>query len=164
MRLVVADTGPLHYLILIGHINILHTLFETIYIPSVVRDELAHTEAPAVVQEWIAHSPAWIKVRNGMTADYGDAGWLVLDEGEKAAIALAAFVAADLILMDDRAGVLVARRRGFVVTGTLGVLGVAARRGLLDLAEAFDRLRATNFRYPKEVMNAMLDQHKEGKW
>ena len=162
MRLVVADTGPLHYLILIGQINILPTLFETVFIPSVVRDELAHAEAPVAVQAWIAHSPDWLKVRNGMTADYTDGGWLALDEGEKAAIALAAFVAADLILMDDRAGVMVARRKGFVVTGTLGVLGVAARRGLLDLAEVFDRLKATNFRYPQEVMNAMLDQHIEG--
>jgi len=162
MRLVVADTGPLHYLILIGQINILPTLFETVFIPSVVRDELAHAEAPVAVREWIAHSPAWLEVRNGMIADYTDGGWLALDEGEKAAIALAAFVAADLILMDDRAGVMVARRKGFVVTGTLGVLGVAARRGLLDLAEVFDRLKATNFRYPQEVMNAMLDQHIEG--
>jgi predicted nucleic acid-binding protein len=96
-----------------------------------------------------------------MTADYTDAAWLALDAGEKAAIALAAFLAADLMLMDDRAGIMVARQKGFVVTGTLGVLGLAAQRGLIDLAEAFDRLKATNFRYPQEVMDALLDQHRK---
>ena len=90
MRVVVADTGPLHYLILISRIDILPTLFETVFIPSVVRDELAHAEAPAAVQKWIIHPPAWLEVRQGMTADYTDAAWLALDAGEKAAIALAA--------------------------------------------------------------------------
>ena len=56
-----------------------------------------------------------------------------LDDGEKAALALAASLTADLVLMDDREGVRVARNKGFRVLGTLGVLGLGARRGLLDL-------------------------------
>ena len=52
---------------------------------------------------------------------------------------------------------------GLTVTGTLGVLDLAARRGLLDLAATFAKLRATNFRYPPEIMDALLAQHrKEG--
>lgn len=120
MRLVVADTGPIHYLILIGQIDILPTLFETVFLPSVVREELAHAEAPTVVREWISHPPAWLEVRSGLVADHTDAAWLTLDEGEKAAIALATLVAADLLLMDDRAGVLVARKKGFVSPGRWG--------------------------------------------
>jgi hypothetical protein len=49
---------------------------------------------------------------------------------------------ADLLLMDDREGVIAARRRGFRVAGTLPVLSMAARRGLLNLADAFERLKA----------------------
>jgi len=37
---------------------------------------------------------------------------MALDEGERAAISLAAAINADLILIDDRAGATVARRRG----------------------------------------------------
>ena len=37
---------------------------------------------------------------------------------------------ADLILMDDREGVLMARSKGFRVTGTLGILSMAAGRCL----------------------------------
>ena len=48
MRLVVADTGPLNYLLLIEAIDILPKLFETILVPAAVHDELAHADAPAV--------------------------------------------------------------------------------------------------------------------
>jgi predicted nucleic acid-binding protein len=48
------------------------------------------------------------------------------------------------------------------VTGTLGVLDLAARGGLVDLAAAFARLRAaTSFRYRPEIMDALLAQHRE---
>ena len=44
------------------------------------------------------------------------------------------------------------------VTGTLGVLSLAAERGMVNLAEAFDRLRQTNFRYPQAIMDRLLDE------
>jgi hypothetical protein len=40
------------------------------------------------------------------------------------------------------------------------VLGLAARRGFVDLADAFARLKRTNFRYRREIMGALLDQWK----
>ena len=48
--------------------------------------------------------------------------------------------------------------RGLEVTGTLGILQRAARRGLLNLEDAFDRLKRTNFRYRQEIMDKLLDQ------
>jgi predicted nucleic acid-binding protein len=82
-----------------------------------------------------------------------------LDEGERAAIELAIRIGADLILMDDRDGVTAARDRGFAVTGTLGILDLAARRDLIQLDEALARLRATSFRCRPEFMEALLAQH-----
>jgi predicted nucleic acid-binding protein len=61
--------------------------------------------------------------------------------------------------MGDRAGVAVARQLGLAATGTLGVLDMGARRGLIDLAGAFTRLKATSFRYRPEIMDALLAQH-----
>jgi predicted nucleic acid-binding protein len=63
--------------------------------------------------------------------------------------------------MDDRAGVIVARRLGFPVTGTLGILDLAATRGLIDLADVFARLKSTNFRYPPAVMDSLLARHRK---
>lgn len=41
MRLVVTDTGPLHYIVLTGEIALLPILFEKVLTPERVRDELA---------------------------------------------------------------------------------------------------------------------------
>jgi predicted nucleic acid-binding protein len=159
VRLVVADTGPVHYLVLIGPIGILPALFERVLVPSVVRDELANAEAPAAVRYWIENPPAWLEVREAASGAF-DASLHGLDEGEKAVIDLAASLGADLLLMDDREGVTVARRKGLAVNGTLGILSLAAHDDLLDLADAFNRLKRTNFYYPQDVMDALIAKHK----
>ncbi len=64
MRLVIADTSPINYLLLIGHIDILPKLFERVIVPEIVRDELTHPKAPAVVRNWIASPPDWVEIRN----------------------------------------------------------------------------------------------------
>ena len=60
--------------------------------------------------------------------------------------------------MDDRDGVNAARRKGLAVTGTLGLLAIAAAAGLLNLGEAFDRIKRTNFRYRQQTMDALLSE------
>lgn len=84
-----------------------------------------------------------------------------LDDGERAALALARTIGADLILIDDRGGVAAARAFGFAVIGTLGVLDLAARRRLVDIGDAVTRLIATNFRYRSEIIGALLTQHRK---
>jgi predicted nucleic acid-binding protein len=67
MRLVVADTGPLNYLVLIGDIELLPKLFGRVLAPQAVCDELADRDAPAAVRAWAAQRPAWLEVRARMT-------------------------------------------------------------------------------------------------
>ena len=122
--------------------------------PSVVRDELARPKAPVLVREWIANVPAWVEVHPACASD--DVSLERLDAGEGAAIVLAVELDADMLLMDDREGVIAALRKGFRVAGTLGVLSMASRRGLLNLADAFDRLKRTNFHYRQELMDQFL--------
>jgi predicted nucleic acid-binding protein len=156
MRLVVADTAPLNNLVLIGASDVLPTLFDKIVVPEVVCAELRHRLAPVPVRIWAARLPAWVDVRQVSEAATDDPALQTLDEGERAALALARAINADLVLMDDRAGVIAARALGFAVIGTLGVLDLAARRGLIDLGDAVARLRATNFRYRPEILDALL--------
>jgi predicted nucleic acid-binding protein len=66
-----------------------------------------------------------------------------LDLGERAAIALAEAVRADLLLIDEAAGRAEARRRHLRVTGTLGVLRAGAERGVVDVPDLIERLRST---------------------
>ena len=148
---------------LTGDIALLPKLFERVLAPQTVRDELSDPEAPAAVRAWIAQAPPWLDVRSDPDTGASDEGrGSKLDRGERAVIALALAVKADLVLMDDQAGVTVARRQGLTATGTLGVLDIAARRGLVDLAEAFERLKATSFYYRQGLLDALLAQHRKG--
>jgi len=159
MRLVVADTGPLNYLVLVDAIELLPQLFDKIYVPELVRDELRDKDAPAAVRAWATLAPPWLDVRPTPEAVDVIPALRLLDDGERAALALARALNADLVLMDDRAGVAAARQEGFAVTGTLGILDLAARRGLIDLAMVFAKLKATNFRYRSAIMDSLLEQH-----
>ena len=155
----VADTGPLHYLVLIGEIDFLPILFETVLVPEAVRNELSREQTPPVVRAWIAQTPAWIQIVPTLPLDP-----LPLPElgaGERAAIALALSRQAALILMDDRQGVAAALNHGLVPVGTIGLLDRAARRQLIDLPAAVARLKATNFRYRPELLDALLARHQE---
>ena len=58
--------------------------------------------------------------------------------------------------MDDCEGVAVARGKGLAVTGTLGVSRSRSPRGMIDLAEAFNRLKATSFYYRQWLLDALL--------
>ncbi|HLM98172.1 MAG TPA: DUF3368 domain-containing protein [Bryobacteraceae bacterium] len=160
MLIVVADTSPLRYLVQIDQIQLLPRLFEKILIPSVVSDELRHTSAPEVVRNWMSKKPDWLEVSVVDPSD--DPSLRALDDGERSAISLGLSVSADLILIDDRRGAVAARDKGLEVTGTLGILDLAARRGMIDFANALARLRTTNFRGREELFDALLKRHKRG--
>jgi predicted nucleic acid-binding protein len=155
MRPVVADTGPLNYLILIEAVDVLPRLFSPILIPAGVRDELSHPKAPTPVCSWVGHPPAWLNIVS--LGSFPATGPSALDHGERQAIALAVQQQAAL-LIDDREGVLQARRISLEVIGTLAVLVRAAQRGWVQLPEMFRRLRATSFRSPVHLMARMLEE------
>jgi predicted nucleic acid-binding protein len=154
MRLVVADTSPLVYLILIEQVEILPKLFESVLIPDAGQGELGHSLAPEPVRAWAEALPTWSEVKP--EPQIVDDAFRSLGAGERAAIALALSIHADLVLIDERKGTQIAIENGLDVSGTLGVLQRAARNGLLNLAEAFDRLKKTNFRYRQEIMDKLL--------
>jgi predicted nucleic acid-binding protein len=161
VRLVIADTGPLNYLILIGHAGLLPVLFDKVVLPTTVQGELASRQAPPSVRDWIANLPAWVDVCETPLSQADDDSLRGIDAGEKAAIQLAVLLSADLLPMDDRKGVNAAQRKGLRVTGTLGILDLAAQCGLADFARAVDRLRRTNFRVPGALLDILLDRHKK---
>lgn len=59
----------------------------------------------------------------------------ILDEGEAEAIILAIERGADLMLVDERRGRRTATAAGLTVIGLLGVVVLAKRTGLIDLAK-----------------------------
>ncbi len=159
VRRIVADTGPLQYLVLIGEIDLLPRLFGAVAIPTAVQAEMLHPEAPEAVRSWAGAPPQWLTVAPGPAE--GGANLRRRGAGERAAIALALASEAELILMDDRAGVAAAMAQGLSVIGTLGVLVRAARHGMVDLEVVFTRLKGTNFRYPRNLLATMLAEERK---
>jgi len=156
MRLVVADTSPIFYLLSIGQIDLLPRLFKTVFVPDAVHKELCHPAAPTVLRDWIEERPLWLEVMPVDLID--DAALQPLGAGERAAITLALAMHADLILMDERKGTSIALMKGFEVTGTLGLLRLAAQGGLIDLVDTLGKLKRTNFRYRQEMIDDLLDE------
>jgi predicted nucleic acid-binding protein len=154
--LVIADTGPVNYLIQIGQIELLPRMFEKVAIPLAVQAELSNPLAPLPVQRWIAAPPAWLEIHDtaGLPQVSG------LDEGETAAIALAESLHADMLLIDERDGFRAALKKGLRATGTLGLLDIAAERGLIDFALAIKKLERTTFRRPEALLETLLKKHK----
>lgn len=151
MIVVVADTSPLNYLIQLDCDHVLPTLYERVFVPSAVVEELGHPRAVAAVRAWLTRAPSWLVVER--VVDTVDPRLARLDPGEQQAIQLAKREHADLLLMDERLGVRIAREQGLAVTGTLGVLLQAARRGLVDMERALIDLQATDFRCSRQVID-----------
>ena len=86
MLVVVADTSPIRYLVEIGHVGVLPQLFERIFIPSLVYDELRHASAPASVRAWAISLPAWLEGAAVTVSE--DPAFRALDDGEKSALTL----------------------------------------------------------------------------
>ncbi len=124
--IVVADTTPLNYLVLIGEVEILSRLYQSVIIPEEVLKELQNAATPVSVLDWSRKLPSWLKVQAVKTINT-ESDIAVLGSGERAAIALVLEHGKDaLLLMDEAKGRRAAKRRNISVIGILGVLDAAA--------------------------------------
>ncbi|MDX2217299.1 MAG: DUF3368 domain-containing protein [Oculatellaceae cyanobacterium bins.114] len=154
-----SDTSPVANLIVIGYANLLPQLFETVVIPDVVYQELlANGENHPVTQAVMTVD--WLDVRS--VSDQSLVTVLErdrsLDPGEANAIVLAIELKATQLLIDERLGRTEAKRQGLRITGVLGVLLAAKRRGLIPVIRPIlDRLiDEANFRISDRLYNETL--------
>lgn len=150
--LVVSDTSPLNYLVLIGNDSLLPSLFGQVLTAPAVISEMTRPGSPEPVRVWASAPPPWLNVRAPATIEPA----LRLGRGEVEAISLAREVAADVVLIDERKGAQAAKSLGLFVTGTLGVLLLAHERGLVPLRASIEALRRTSFRATDELYNHLL--------
>lgn len=107
--IVIADTGPINYLILIGEIEVLPALYLRILVPNAVCEELSRAKTPETVRTWISMPPAWLEVRSPINSDSTELAHL--GSGERDAILLAEELGADQIIIDEALGRREARKR-----------------------------------------------------
>jgi len=154
--IVIADTTPLNYLVLIGRADLLPQLFGPVLIPPAVFNELRQPETSELVRDWVANAPAWLQVQSLRSRP--DPSLDHLDLGEREAIALAEEVKADQLLIDEADARREAARRNLAFMGALGVLRIAARLDLIDLPSDLARLQQTTFYVDPELIHSLLEE------
>jgi predicted nucleic acid-binding protein len=154
--IVIADTTPLNYLVLIDRADLLPQLFGRVLIPPAVFNELNQPAASDQVRDWVGNPPAWLQVQSLLSPP--DSSLDHLDAGEREAIALAEEVKADQLLIDEADARREAARRNLAFMGTLGVLRLAARLDLIDLPSDLARLQQTSFYIDPELISSLLTE------
>ena len=156
--IVISDTSPICYLLLIGEIELLSQLYGQVIIPKIVQQELSDDRAPSIVQNWIKNPPNWLRIET-VPENNDDPELQDLDAGEKAAIILADIQGADLVIIDDGLGRKIARSRGLKITGLLGVLNEAGKKNFVDFPDAIARLQKTSFFASEKLIQALLKSY-----
>ena len=156
----VSNTTPLRYLIAIEQDHLLGQLFEKVFVPSAVHEELTDTKTPEVVRRRVMSLPAWFEVRTVQetaTTTFP----VTLHRGEREAILLAEALRADVLLIDEQIGRTIALSRNLPLSGTLGVLERADRMGLVsDFPAVLQRLKASGFFITQALEQQLLERHR----
>jgi len=147
VSIVISDTAPLNYLILIGCIDVIPCLFGKLLVPPSVISEMRHPKTPAAVSAWAESLPTWAEIK----AAQNDLG-LRIGRGENEAISLALELTDAALLVDDRKARNEAELRGIFTVGTIAILDHADEAGLLDFEQAISRLLATNFHVEETLL------------
>lgn len=156
----VSNTTPLRYLIAIERENLLGELFEKVFVPVAVRDELTESRTPENVRRRILSPPVWFEVRT-VAAVPASAFPVTLHRGEREAILLAETLRSDVVLIDEQIGRTIALSRNLPVSGTLGILERADIMGLVaNFPEVLKRLKSGGFFITEALEQQLLRRHR----
>ena len=61
--IVVADTSPINYLVLIDQPELLHQLYGEVVLPPAVHAELSAENTPEKVKAWLSEGRSWLRVQ-----------------------------------------------------------------------------------------------------
>lgn len=153
---VISNTTPIIALSALGKLDLLKELYGSVTIAQSVQMEIQHGGAIEVPD---LKSLPWITVVDDIR-DIKERLIFGLDEGEKQTI-LAALSCEDncLVLMDERKGRKVASNLKLKITGTLGILAEAKRKGLIgSFREYADKLLGLNFYYDIMLIEAISQE------
>lgn len=144
-KAIISDTSCLIALERIGKLEVLKLLFERVLITEEVRLEFGQE-----IPDWIA------VVKNQNTAKFFEFQ-KVLDPGEASSIAFALSLENSLLIIDEVKGRKVATENGLEIIGTLGLLLLAKKSGLVeDLEQVLKDLNKNGFRVSKKLIDILL--------
>src|SRR6267154_797918 len=156
----VSNTTPLRYLIAIEQEHLLGQLFEKVFVPVAVHEELTDARTPETVRSRVLSLPAWFEVRT-VQGTHATTFPVALHRGEREAILLAEALRPDVLLIDEQIGRTIALSRNLPVSGRLGILERADTLGLvIDFAQVLKQLKASGFFVAESLEQQLLQRHR----
>ena len=156
----VSNTTPLRYLIAIDQQHLLGKLFETVFVPGAVHEELTEARTPENVRLAVLSLPAWYEVR-AVHETHETTFPVALHRGEREAILLAETLRPDVILIDEQIGRTIASGRHLPVSGTLGILERADALGFItDFSQILNNLKTGGFYIAESLERQLLQRHR----
>ena len=147
---IVCDASCLILLNKINRLELLQRLFGTINITEIISKEFN-----AQVPQWMVIHKSESALQKGLLN--------ILGAGEASAIALATQLDDSLLIIDETKGRKIAKRMGLDITGTLGLLLVAKKKGHISSVKmVINEIQSTNFRVSPELFQKVMDLANEG--
>ena len=143
--IILSDTSCIILLEKIGHLDLLQKVFGIITITN------------TVAVEYGKKLPAWIRLVEPAGHGYQKVLEASLDKGEASSIAYALETEKCLLIIDDLKARNFAKQLGIPVTGTLGVLLEAKKKGhISSLMTIIRKINQTNFRLSARLVDQAL--------
>ena len=161
MSRIICNTGPLIALGILGRLDLLKSLFDTVLVPEAVQREISQGGVKLAGLEDFQRAD-WIRIVP-LKENRDELLESLLDAGEAAVIRLACEQQATVVLIDERKARKVARDiYGLQPIGSARILLEAKRKKLLpEIAPAFEKLRQGGYWIHDSIVAAALFEANE---
>ena len=149
---IVLNTSPVIFLSKIACFHLLADCVNDIYIPQGVVDELHEYKLPAFIEPRKLSEAGEAYVRGALGS---------LHQGELEAIVLAQELATDYVVLDDFLARRKAHRLGLKVIGTIGMLLLLKKRGMLDTEQTWGKIYQLTEQHNMYLSPQLLQQLKK---
>jgi len=152
---IIGDSSALVALATMDRLELLEKIFDTIYVPQAVYDEVTITQKPQ-------SSKLKIFLANRVKKVELDISKMGLGQGELEAIRLYKDMNADFLLIDDKRAKSFAQLNGVNVIGSLGVLILAKEKNFISsIKDDLEKLQNSNLFISKHLLETILREFGE---
>lgn len=143
---VIADTSCLVLLEKIHQLDLLKSCYDQVFITPAIEDEFRNL------------IPPWIKVRSPSNEFFQKILMRTIGPGESSALALAMEIPKAILILDDLKARKIAKSLDLNLTGTLGVIVGAKKKGVIpSVSSILDQLQETDFRVSPSVVKKIKE-------
>lgn len=155
--LVIADAGPIISLALVGQLSLLDSLFSEVSIPQAVWEEITQDDS----KPFVSSIKAYFSDKVCRVQSFNELIF-IMDYGESESILLYQEMDAQFLLIDDKKARDIAESLSINCIGTLGLLVIAKRKGLIsELKPIFIDFLQNKRYFALTLLNQLLAQENE---